>query len=91
MKENGKEKKKKDLIEECIEGVENRVDDDYALTDEEYDLFHKEAKKIVSNFVKTYKYDVDQFGNERIEDYFYSQMDLMSEIYNRTSFFKELE
>lgn len=87
----GKKINKKDLIEECIEGVENRVDDDYALTDEEYDLFHKEAKKIVSNFVKTYKYDVDQFGNECIEDYSYFQMDLMSEIYNRTSFFKELE
>jgi len=41
----GKKINKKDLIEECIEGVENRVDDDYALTDEEYDLFHKEAKK----------------------------------------------
>lgn len=82
---------KKALIEECIEGVESRVDDDYALTDDEYDKFHEEAEKIISEFVESYKYDVDVFGNECIEDYSHFQQDLMSEIYARTSFFKELE
>jgi hypothetical protein len=82
---------KKELIDECIEGVENRVDDDYALTDDEYDKFHDETKKIVSEFVKSYKYDVDMFGNECIEDYSQFQQDLMSEIYSQTSFFKEME
>lgn len=86
----GKKINKKELIEECIEGVETRVDYDYGLTKEEYNKFHKEAKKIISEFIKSYKYDVDIFGNECIEDYSEFQGDLMSEIYSHTSFFKEL-
>lgn len=82
---------KQKLIEECIEGIETRVDDDYALTEEEYNKFHEEVEKIVPEFVKSYKYDVDMFGNECIEDYSYFQNDLMSEIQRRTSFFKEME
>ena len=82
---------KKKLIEECINGVEDNAIDYYGLTDDEYDQFHEEVEKIVPEFIKSYKYDVDMFGNECIEDYSYFQKDLMSEIQRRTSFFKEME
>jgi len=86
----GKKLNKRELIKECLEGIEEKATDEFTIEGKDLKLFRKEAKKIVSDFVKSYRYDTDMFGNECIDDYSYFQDDLMSEIYGNTSFFKKL-
>jgi hypothetical protein len=81
---------KRNLISECMDGITEHVCFNHAMNHKEFKLFEREAKKIVSDFVKSYEYDTDVFGNECIDDYSCFQNDLMSEIQENTTFFKNL-
>jgi hypothetical protein len=81
---------KKSLISECVDGIIEDVCFNHAMNHKEFKLFERETKKIVSDFVKSYYYDTDVFGNECIADYSCFQNDLMSEIQENTTFFKNL-
>ena len=80
---------KKNLINECLEGITTKIADDYTITDKEMRLFRREAKKIITDFVKSYHYDEDYMGDECIDDYSEFQDDLMAKIRRETQFFKE--
>ena len=80
---------KKNLIDECLEGITTKIGEDYTISDKEMRLFRREAKKIITDFVKSYHYDEDYMGNECIDDYSEFQDDLMAKIRRETEFFKE--
>lgn len=80
---------KKNLISECLEGITTKIGEDYVITDKEMRLFTREARKIITDFVKSYHYDVDYFNNECVEDWSEFQDDLMSQIQHKTTFFNE--
>lgn len=68
------------LIEDLITEFENYISEQYNITNEEYCEFHNSIEKQISEIINNYEFEIDEFGNEFIDDYYDFYADVVSRI-----------
>jgi hypothetical protein len=78
---------KKEIIEDMLQRIYENVECDYDPSEKEMKTFRKEAKKIVTEYVKTYSYDEDIDGGECVDDWDFFEGNLFKRLCIRTTGF----